>query len=98
VDFPRLALVYKESTKPSRPLVRSLLNGILRLVIPERYRRRSLNALRSSFRGDLLRLCNFNTAAIISSRILIDNYPTLPIFLAKSSLLTVSTTLLSVVL
>jgi hypothetical protein len=98
VDFPRLVLVYKELTKPLRPLVRSLLNGILRSVIPERYRRRSLNVLRSSFRGDLLRLCNFDIAAVISSRILIDNYPILPIFLAKSSLLTVLIILLSVVL
>jgi hypothetical protein len=98
VDFPRLVLAYEELTKPLRPLVGSLLNGILRSVIPERYRRRSLNVLRSSFRGDLLRLCNFDIAAIISSRILIDNYPTLPIFLAKSSLLTVLITLSSVVL
>jgi hypothetical protein len=98
VDFLRLVLAYKELTKSLRPLVRSLLNGILRSVVPERYQRRSLNVLRSSFRGDLLRLYNFNIAAVISSCILIDNYPTLPIFLAKLSLLTVLIILLLVVL
>ena len=52
-----------------------------------RYCKRSLYADMSNSRGKALRRCNFDTAAVISGRILIESYLTLPIFCVYFNLL-----------